>query len=123
MSRKRRNRQERIKRGITQGSASTNIDPKSADIERQITEAWKLAVKNNQSEVTFITPIHNIQHLESAVNRIIPNPMFEGWYAQGFADSGICGIVLDNGTKGSKTGAEMVRDSPQAHQKSILAKC
>ncbi len=122
MSRKRRNRQQRIERSIIQGNTSTNIHPKAADLEEQITSAWKLAIKHNQSEFAFTTSIDNIRHLESAVNRIMPNPAFKGWYVQGFANSEICGVVLDNGRKGSKTGAEMVRESPQARQKSILEK-
>lgn len=105
MGRKRRKRQERINKNITRGITSENIHPKSADIEQQITEAWKLAVERNQSEVRFITPIHNLRHLESAVNRIIPNPMFKGWNLQGFATSGVCGVILDDG-----------RESPNAEK-------
>jgi hypothetical protein len=120
MGRKRRNRQERISKNIVQGTPET-IHPKSTHIERQITQAWENAVKHNRSGVTFITPIHNIRHLESAVNRIIPNPIFKGWHIQGFADSGVCGVVLDNGRgESSQKREKMVRESPETHQKSII---
>jgi hypothetical protein len=72
---------------VSQGHKPPAYTPQSADTEGQITEVWKLTVKNNQSETSFITSIDNIRHLKSAVNRIIPNPAFKGWSVQGFASS------------------------------------